>query len=27
VAGGAWPDAPHRLTAVKQLLKDMSELL
>ncbi|HEV7690098.1 MAG TPA: transcription-repair coupling factor [Hyphomonadaceae bacterium] len=27
VAGGAWPDAPHRLTAVKQLLMDMSELL
>jgi transcription-repair coupling factor (superfamily II helicase) len=25
VAGGAWPDAPHRLAAVKNLLKDMSD--
>jgi transcription-repair coupling factor (superfamily II helicase) len=27
VAGGAWPDASSRLTAVKNLLKDMSGLL
>ncbi len=27
VAAGAWPDAPHRLAQVKNLLKDMSELL
>ena len=27
VAGGAWPDAPARLAAVKTLLKDMSTLL
>jgi transcription-repair coupling factor (superfamily II helicase) len=27
VAAGAWPDAPHRLVAVKNLLKDMSGLL